>query len=66
MSTILTTSWNLKNVKVELRIRDGRRTMRGWASNPCSKCSNQPQVEQDGCCMSYEQYGCDPYTFNGF
>lgn len=66
MSTILTTSWNLKNVKVEVRMRDGRRTMRAWASNPCSKCSNKPQVEQDGCCMSYEQYGCDPYTFNGF
>ncbi len=58
---------NLKKVKVELRMYNGgKRTMRAWPSNPCLNCNVGKQADLDGCCMSYEQFRCDPDIFNGF
>lgn len=59
---------NLKDVKVELRMRDGRRTMRAWNSKYCKKCS--PELFENGercdICITYERDECDPDKFNGF
>jgi hypothetical protein len=57
-----------KGVKVEVRIKDGKRLVRAWNSDYCRRCSPSLFENDERCdiCMTYERDECDPDRFNGF